>query len=139
MRGVSALNAELLSKLHAAAGELLPVIVEIEPSLARFSAFIDSIRVDGDQRHPWLVLAPIAANALPIGATTVRIRPAEGGGDWVLTAHHVERDGPAQVKVRLTDAHVQPFENGHVVVAVHPTDLLVLVVPGGLHGSSTYV
>ncbi len=122
--------------LGVAARELLPVVVEMGPDQARFASFIASVAKEGE--HAYAVLDPVAADALPPPGAPFRIVPADGVAGWVVTANRLEPDGPRRARVDLAGARIlleQP-DKSH---AVQITDLLVLVVPGGLDGSSSYV
>jgi hypothetical protein len=127
------------SLLRAAASELLPVTVHMGPDQVRFSSFVGSIREDGAGAS--VVLEPIAADAVPTGHDRpFNIVPAAGRADWIVTATKIGREGPTRVRVDLAHARAfatKDFEDG--AVAVQATDLLVLVVPGGLGNRSSYV
>ena len=56
-----------------------------------------------------------------------------------MTAGNIRRDGPARACVDLSHASVNGRADDEPAVAVQPSDLLVLVVPGGLHGDNSYV
>jgi hypothetical protein len=129
-------SSRAVSLLRDAARELLPVIVDMGPDQAKYSSFVSLVR---DVGHARAVLEPIAAEVMPEGARFVRIIPAAGPMDWSVTATGVWRDGPTRAFVDLSRARAHGAAvDEHGSVAVQPTDLLVLVVPGGLN-DATYV
>jgi hypothetical protein len=129
-------SSRAVSLLRDAARELLPVIVDMGPDQAKYSSFVSLISGAGGVRA---VLDPIAAEAMPEGARFVRIVPAAGPMDWSVTATGVWRDGSTRAFVDLSRARAERSSvDDHGSVAVQPTDLLVLVVPGGLN-DATYV
>ena len=128
-------ESDAVARLRSAAHELLPVVVEMGPEPARFSSFIGAVQ---DEDGGYAVLEPIA-DALP----AVRDQPfrivSAAGEPWFVVADGIERDGPQRVRVDLAGARVFDAEPADGSITVSPTELLVLVVPGGMHGSSAYV
>jgi hypothetical protein len=122
-----------VSLLRNAARELLPVVVDMGPDQAKYSSFISSV---SDHGHPHVVLEPIAADALPSGERALRIVPAAGRHDWTISATSLWRANGARVCVDLAGARVLPVDEAEASVAVQATDLLVLVVPGGLNNAA---
>jgi hypothetical protein len=139
MADSNATSESLLSQLRAAAHDLLPVNVEVGADQARFSSFLGAMHADVDARY--IVLEPIAADALPENPSSACVTAADGDADWVLSGGVITRDGPGRARLHLKHARLHPHqrEQAEVVLEVQSTDLLVLVVPGGLHGSSSYV
>jgi hypothetical protein len=129
----------LLSQLRTAARELLPVNVEVGADQARFSSFLSALHGDVDAAQPYVLLEPIAADALPQNPSPACVTAADGDSDWAVTGGMISRDGPRRARLQLKHARVHARERAEVVFEVQTTDLLVLVVPGGLHGSSNYV
>lgn len=123
-------SSRATSLLRSAAGELLPVIVDMGPDQAKFTSFISSVRGEGQAQA---VLEPIAADALPTGPRPFRIVPAGGPADWSVSASHIWRESATRACVDLTHARVFEADAIDPSVAVHATDLLVMVVPGGLN------
>lgn len=128
-------ETDAVTLLRAAARELLPVVIEIGPERARFSSFIGAVEDDGGG---YAVLEPIAEALPEVTDQPFRIVSAAGPG-WFVVAHSIERQGPQRVRVELTRARAFDMDRSTASVAVAATELLVLVIPGGLHGSSAYV
>jgi hypothetical protein len=126
------LDAALL--FRAAANELLPVVIDLGPNQAKFSTFVSSV----GQGH--VLLAPVAAEFLPtIIDGAFRIEPAAGPADWYVTATAITAYGASSARVDLANARAFASEPTDPEARLQNTDLLVLVIPGGLHGSSSYV
>lgn len=136
MTHACASGSDVLALLRAAAHELLPVVVDLGPEQARFSTFISSLQEDNNGAH--VVLAPIGEALPEICERPVRIVPASGAG-WFVIAQGIERAGQGRARVPLARARAFEAELAPEWVAVPETELLVLVVPGGLRGSSSYV
>jgi hypothetical protein len=131
------LDTDVRTLLRAAADELLPVVVDLGPDQARFSSFIVAIEDAGGGA---IVLEPIAAEALPERLRgACRITPATPSAGWSITTHALTRRTATSVQVALSRAQLRSNAAAPGPVAVQPTDLLVLVVPGGLHGGNNYV
>lgn len=131
-RVAATLDADQL--LRAGADELLPVIIDLGPQQARFATFLSA--VDGDQ----LIVSPIAATFLPSRVDrSFRILPAAGPGDWFATATGLRPDGPSRARIDLS--HAKAFHRSHASSErpVQATDVLVLVIVGGLDDTPSYV
>jgi hypothetical protein len=125
------------SVLRSAADELTPVIVDLGPDQARFSSFIGSI---DECNGGAIVLDPVAAEALPEQLIRpLRIAPAVPNPTWALSATAIHRDGSTRARVDLASARVLPNAASEGALMVQASDLLVLVVPGGLDGGNAYV
>ncbi len=135
MTELRASERDAVALLRAAAHELLPVVIEMGPEQARFSSFIGAVE---DEGGGYAVLEPIAEALPEVVDQPFRIVSAAGPG-WFVVAHRIERIGPQRVRVELTRARAFDAEAAESSVAVPATELLVLVIPGGLHGSSAYV
>jgi hypothetical protein len=130
-------ETEARALLRAAADELLPVIVDLGPDQARFSSFIVSFEEDAGAR---IVLDPVAAEALPERLTQpLRIVPAVPNAGWSVMASTIRKLDAHRACVELAHARVLPSTPDEGALVVQATDLLVLVIPGGLHGASSYV
>lgn len=120
--------------LRAAARELLPVVLDLGPNQAKFSSFVSAVQ--GEQ----VLLSPIAASFVPtLRDRVMRITPLAGPASWFVTATAITAEEPSTARVELAQARAfasEPTDPGARAVA---TDLLVLVVPGGLHGAVSYV
>lgn len=129
---MESLDAEVLVRLRAAAAELLPVVVEVGPERRRLCSFVEAV-LDHE-----LVLSPIASQALPDECAWLRITPAAGTEHWCISARSFARDAPQRTRVELAGAKLEsPAALSEVSGTA--TDLLALVVPGGLSGSDSYV
>ena len=127
-------ETDALTLLRAAAQELLPVVIEIGPEQAKFSSFVGAVE---EGNGGYVVLAPVAEALPEVTDQPFRI-VSEVGPGWYVVAHRIERQGPQRVRVEL--AHARAFDSPVATsVAVPAGELLVLVVPGGLHDSSAYV
>jgi hypothetical protein len=135
MTELRASERDAVALLRAAAHELLPVVIEMGPEQARFSSFVGAVE---DEGGGYAVLEPIAEALPEVADQPFRIVSAAGPG-WFVVAHRIERIGPQRVRVELTRARAFDAEAAMSSVAVPATELLVLVIPGGLHGSSAYV
>jgi hypothetical protein len=129
---MESLDAEVLARLRSAAAELLPVVVEVGPERRRLCSFVEAVL-----EHE-LVLSPIAAQALPDECAWLRITPAAGTEHWCISARTFARDAPARTRVELAGAKLES-PAALAEVSGTATDLLALVVPGGLSGSDSYV
>src|SRR5690242_589737 len=121
------LDRDVMEKLRAAAAELLPVVVEVGPERLCLTSYVESL-ADGS-----VVLGPIAAKALPERGSWVRIRAESGSEHWSMTAPSFERDGGNRARIRLSGAQLDPAVLNREP-AGQATDLLALVVPGGVQG-----
>jgi hypothetical protein len=128
-------DTDATALMRSAAHELLPVIVEMGPEQARFGSFVGAVQ---DEGGGYAVLEPIA-EALPAVADQPFRIVSAAGDEWYVVAHRLEREGPQRVRVELARARVFSAEPSSASVAVPASEVLVLVVPGGLHGSSAYV
>lgn len=122
--------------LDEAARELLPVAVDLGLGQPKLDAYVD--RVEADARGARLHLAPIAGTAIAAIHDRVCVRPALSPGDWELRAHAVVAYGERAAVVDLTQARLVEHVEGATTTWIR-NDLLVLVVPGGLHDRSVYV
>jgi len=129
---MESLDAEVLVRLRAAAAELLPVVVEVGPERRRLCSFVEAV-LDHE-----LLLSPIAAQALPDECAWLRITPASGTEYWCISARTYTREAPDRTRVELAGAKLEPQASLGEVSGT-ATDLLALVVPGGLVGSDSYV
>ena len=127
-------DAEVLNQLRAAAAELLPVFVEVGPERRRLCSFVEAV----DERH--VVLSPIATHALPLPeeCAWLRITPAAGTQQWCVTARSFRHDDPIRTSIELAGARLEAPEST-APLSGQATDLLALVVPGGVQGSDSYV
>jgi hypothetical protein len=129
---MESLDAEVLLRLRAAAAELLPVVVEVGPERRRLCSFVEAVL-----EHE-LVLSPIAAQALPDECAWLRITPAAGTEHWCISARTYAREAPERTRVELAGAKLETAASLGEISGT-ATDLLALVVPGGLMGSDSYV
>ena len=129
---MESLDAEVLARLRSAAAELLPVVVEVGPERRRLCSFVEAVL-----EHE-LVLSPIAAQALPDDCAWLRITPAAGTDHWCISARYFEHDAPDRTRIELEGAKLEA-PAALSAVSGTATDLLALVVPGGLSGSDSYV
>src|SRR6185503_16119808 len=93
----------------------------------------------GGEGENWLLLDPVAADALPVLVQPCRITPAVANANWTLVANAITRVNATSARVDLRQAQLLTDAPEPGAAAVHVTDLLVLVVPGGLHGGSNYI
>ena len=128
-------ETNVVALLRAAAQELLPVVIELGPERARFSSFVTAV---DEHEGAYALLDPVADDLPSVFDQPFRIASTAGPG-WFIVAHEIERVGPRSARVELTRARVFGLANSASEIAVPATDLLVMVVPGGLHGSSAYV
>jgi hypothetical protein len=118
------------SLLRSAARELMPVVVDMGPDQAKYTSFISSVTGGG---QGLAVLEPIAALLLPSGPRPFRIVPTGDGADWSVSASEIRMDGPSRACVDLSLARAFSGHGSSPSGAVYATDLLVLVIPGGLN------
>lgn len=126
----------MLSLLDNAASALLPVVVDLGHGQPKLDAYASG--VERDDQGTRLRLAPIAAGALAKQDAWVCIRPAAPPESWELRARGIAARGERSAVVDL--AHARVVEGGaDSGPASVRSDLLVLVIPGGLDDRSAYV
>jgi hypothetical protein len=127
---------DLRETVERATELLLPVVVDLGAATyeAQLSALEDLDEIDIAR----LVLAPIATEGLPLdhrGPFT--ITPAVGGYAWSLRCTDVVHAGDKRASVALRSTRFDTITVRDD--AVRATELLVLIVPGGLDDGVDYV
>lgn len=126
----------MLSLLTDAARELLPVIVDLGRGQPKLDGYASGVERDGQGAR--LHLAPIAVGALAKADAWVCIRPAVLPRSWELHAQGIVAHGGRGAVVDLARARL--VEGGAVeATPLVRSDLLVLVIPGGLDDRNAYV
>ncbi len=129
---------DVMATLERATDSLVPVVVDLGSSC--FDTYMHAIEhAEAQEGQELLVLHPIAASALPTdhhGLFTVY--PATAGHSWALRCADLTADGPTRASIgvqgiRLSDEMATRDQ------AVQTSDLLVLVVSGGLDDGADYV
>jgi len=135
MTGARASDSTAIALLRSAARDLLPIVLEMGQERVRFSSFVGAVvEEDGGS----VVLEPIAEALPEVVDQPFRIAPA-GGGGWFIVATRIARESAHRVRINLAQARAFASDAATALIDVSGADLLVLVVPGGLQGSSAYV
>jgi len=106
------------------------VVLEVGPERLRMTAYVDEAK-DGSA-----VLSQLPAAALTSGPARLRILPSSEGESWCVLSDQAEVLDVETARVDISRARVERT----VAPELHyATDLLVMVIPGGLHDSGSYV
>jgi hypothetical protein len=116
--------------LREACERLLPVVLEIGPERLRMTAYVDEAGAGS------AVLSQLPTAALPPGRARLRVLPATDDERWCVLAEQDAVLDADSLRIDLSRARVEDLEPSALE---HATDLLVMVVPGGLHDSTSYV
>lgn len=109
---------------------LEPVVLEIGPERLRMTAYVEAAQQGS------AVLAQLPVEALPAGRARLRILPSSDAESWCVLSDEVEVIDVRSARVDISRARVERLAAPTLRYA---TDLLVLVIPGGLHDSGAYV
>lgn len=126
-------DVDVVATMEHAAEVLLPVEVDLGHS--SFEAQLFAIERDG---APRAILHPIAAQALPLRHDALlTLRSASASQAWAMRCTDIAALGPAHAAISLAGmrACAPDTQDG----AVRASDLLVLVVPGGMNDGIDYV
>jgi hypothetical protein len=126
-------DQEVVATIERATEELLPVVVEL--SSCSFDAQLFMIERDGEPR---VLLHPIAAQALPLNHEALfTLRPATCSQSWSLRCTDIVAAGPAHAAISLRGMRFSRSDER--ADGVRASDVLVLVVPGGMNDGIDYV
>jgi hypothetical protein len=118
--------------LERAAGELTPVVVELDGAVPRLASFVEAVAAGQ------LILAPIAEAGVPVAAALngpVKIRSADPLRPFELRASRIELAGPGRARVALADA---TFSSAAAAVAPGSTAPLVIALAAGTDALDGY-
>ena len=126
--GHGPMEAERL--LRGVRDRLEPVVIEVGPERLRMTAYVDE--AEGGSA----VLSQVPTAALGSGPARLRILPSSDGESWCVLADQTEVIDGDSARVDISHARVE-----HLAIPElrYATDLLVMVIPGGIHDSGTYV
>jgi len=126
-------DPDVVATIEHATELLLPVVVDLGSS--SFEAQLFAIEREGEPR---VVLDPIAAQALPLDHEGLfTLSSASPSETWSIRCSDIAHAGPQRAAISLRGMRFAAAD--HPPDVVRASDLLVLVVPGGIHDGTDYV
>lgn len=125
-------TAEMRMRLRRAARALLPVVIDLGPGQPRIATYL--VAVTGRGRAAQMVLAPLAAQAIPPGGSRATIRSTDPGDPIAVTAR-VRAAGADEARGALAGATAIDLPpRGRPRARDLRSEPLILVLPGGMDG-----